>query len=393
MSSATSVAPKRRRRLTRGRLTWLLLLGFAVLLSVGVVAWLFSELRFAALTMAIPALVPLGLVLTAVWWLDRWEPEPRILLAFGLFWGAGASVVGTLVTGGMMLDVARSYLATEGAVSKFSVLIQSPISEESIKAVGLFLILIFARRHFDSPLDGFSYAAVIGAGFAFTENIIYFSQAAESASGFASTFIVRGILSPFAHALFTGITGMAIGWGARRGGWRRPILMGLGGLVIAILAHAFWNGGSLLILPLLGVDPSNQFGWLIFYLVVQLPIFLLLAWFLVKLHDRDRLIIVDRLGEYADAGWFTTSEVAMIGDWSAREQAFAWAKSVSPEADRAMRGFVQDASRLAFAREHARVNKRDPNRRVVEKRMLDRVKEHRSQLAAFGAAGPRVATS
>jgi hypothetical protein len=59
-----------------------------------------------------------------------------------------------------------------------------------------------------------------GVGFAFTENILYFGRAfltgADEGLGtgfFAAgaTFIARGVLSPFAHPLFTCCTGIGVG--------------------------------------------------------------------------------------------------------------------------------------------------------------------------------------
>ena len=47
--------------------------------------------------------------------------------------------------------------------------------EEFGKGLGVFLIFVTARRAFDGPVDGIVYGALIGAGFAFTENIQYFA--------------------------------------------------------------------------------------------------------------------------------------------------------------------------------------------------------------------------
>src|SRR5689334_15948967 len=43
------------------------------------------------------ALVPLGVVLLAVRWIDRWEPEPRWALWFAFLWGAAVAVAIALV--------------------------------------------------------------------------------------------------------------------------------------------------------------------------------------------------------------------------------------------------------------------------------------------------------
>ena len=376
---------RRRLRRVRGRarrapVVWLVVLGLAVLVALIVVGWLLVTWKTDAIVMAIPALVPLSIVLIAVHWLDRWEPEPPLLLALMAAFGAGAAVLGTLLTGNFLLDVAREFLLDAQRVSAFSVLVQGPVVEELIKGLGIVLLLLIARREIDGPLDGFIYAAVIGAGFAFTENIIYFVSSGSTGVEFVWLLVVRCILSPFAHALFTGLFGAAMGWAARRREPWRFAAAGTIGMLLAILVHAFWNGGSVLVLPLLGIDPADPFAWIISYLVTQVPLFGLTAWALVKLQDHDLEVIRFRLDEYRRAGWFTSGEVRMITDWDARSAALRWARRQPVEVDSAMRGFIADATRLAFAREHASVDKRDPDRRAIERELLEATRRHRRVL-------------
>ncbi|BAS09146.1 conserved hypothetical protein [Arthrobacter sp. Hiyo4] len=65
----------------------------------------------------------------------------------------------------------------------FMATVQAPIVEEFAKSLGLLMILLLARKHFDGPVDGIVFAFTIAGGFAFTENILYFGRAiAESAN-------------------------------------------------------------------------------------------------------------------------------------------------------------------------------------------------------------------
>jgi RsiW-degrading membrane proteinase PrsW (M82 family) len=54
---------------------------------------------------------------------------------------------------------------------------------------------------------------MVGLGFAMTENFKYYGEAAmmgrDTLSGL---FILRGTISPFAHPLFTSMTGIGLGW-------------------------------------------------------------------------------------------------------------------------------------------------------------------------------------
>lgn len=368
-------------RLPRAPLIWWTVFAVVVIIGLIVVGWLLVTWQVNAIIMAVPALIPLGISLAVVRWLDRWEPEPPMLLTLCFLYGAGASILGTLITGNFLLDVAREYMVDDGAVDAFSVLVQGPITEEVIKGVGLIVLLLIARREFNGPLDGFIYGAVIGAGFAFTENIVYFASSGSTGIDFVWLLVVRCILSPFAHVLFTGMIGMPIGWAARRSELWRYVVAIIGGLAFAIALHALWNGGSVMVLPLLGFEPTDPFGWIVYYAVVQVPLFLIAGWFLVKLQEHDQQVIQLRLGEYRKAGWFTAGEIRMITDWPVRRSTLRWARQQPEAVGDAMRGFIADATALAFAREHAAVDKKDPNRRTVEKRLLESTRAHREVLA------------
>lgn len=97
--------------------------------------------------------------------------------------------------------------------------------EESAKAAALLLLFVFRRRRFTGPADGFVIAGFTATGFAFTENVLYLGNAFEEdlAKGTgvldsvtAATFFVRAVLSPFAHPLFTVLTGLGFGAAAAR---------------------------------------------------------------------------------------------------------------------------------------------------------------------------------
>lgn len=357
------------------------MLAVVVIIGLVVVGWLLVTWKVDAIIMVIPALIPLTMSLMAVRWLDRWEPEPTILLLFCFIYGAGASILGTLLGGNFLLGVAREYLGDDGAVDAFSILVQGPVTEELIKGAGLLVLMLIARREFNGPLDGFIYGAIIGAGFAFTENIVYFASSGSTGVDFVWLLVVRCILSPFAHVLFTGMIGMPLGWAARRSEPWRYVVGFLGGLAFAVALHALWNGGSVLVLPWLGIEPTNPFGWVVYYVLVQVPLFLVAGWFLIKLQEHDQQVIQLRLGEYRKAGWFTAGEIRMITDWPVRRSTLRWARDQPEEVGDAMRGFIADATALAFAREHAAVDKKDPNRRTREKQLLESTRAHREVLA------------
>ncbi|MCU1571336.1 MAG: PrsW family intrarane metalloprotease [Naasia sp.] len=325
---------------------------------------------------AVSALVPLVIVLLTVRWIDRWEPEPRTALWFAFLWGAGASVVIAL-----LVDLSLQISASAGgpAPSEFTAsVVQAPLVEEGAKGFGVLLILWFARRYFDGPLDGVVYAATVAGGFAFTENILYFgnSLVEGGSTQLGSTLLVRGIFSPFAHVMFTTCTGLALGLAARRTGPIGAIGFFLLGLIPAVMLHALWNGAFYFVTDLIS-----------YYLLVQVPLFLLAVVLVVLLRRHERAITRAHLAEYAEVGWFTPGEVDLLSTWTGRRRALAWARSQPAAADGssrvgAMRRFVRDSTRLAHTRHRLVVGRSAIGSAPDEQSLLVSISEDRRALVS-----------
>lgn len=283
------------------------------------------------------SLIPLGTVLLTVRFIDRWEPEPKPLLLFAFIWGAAVSIAVTMLIQPYFSLVAGPASGLD--YTTFAVTVQAPVVEEFAKSLGLLVLLLFAPKHFNGPVDGVVFAFTIAAGFAFTENILYFGRAiAESSdpgTDFAVVFFLRGVMSPFAHAIFTGTTGLIMGFAARRGRTGLSVLAFVVGLVPAMLLHSAWNR--------MGQDFLAQ------YLLVQVPIFLLAVLVIVLLRVAERRLTRQRLNEYAAAGWFTAAEVQMLATAAGRRSALRWAKSVGRGAQ--MKALFDAATQLALTRQ------------------------------------------
>lgn len=325
----------------------------------------------ASILGAVLALVPLAGVLWALRLVDRWEPEPRGLVIIALGWGAIVSVAVALgVDLLVVLSVGRS---TAPWADFLQSVVQAPIVEEVAKGLGVLLIFAAARRFFDGPVDGIVYGGLIGAGFAFTENIQYFAQSfIEGGLELASaTFFVRGMLSPFAHVMFTAVTGFAVGLAARRGaragGALGPWILGLVG---AIALHALWNGSALL---------GDFFA---LYALLQVPLFVVFVVGIVMLRREEARLTRARLGEYAAVGWFTAQEVDMLATGAGRRSAIAWARTLRGDRVPIMRTFIADATALAAARQRV-ISGRDPRAAGEERALLERTVAARAALFAL----------
>lgn len=236
------------------------------LVVLGVVA-----LAFYDPVAVLAGLVPLVVVLPTIAWLDRVEPEPRHSRIHALLWGASVAIVASLI-------VNMSVLALWGET--VAAVLGAPIIEEAMKGLGI--VWAVRRREVDGPIDGVVYAAWVALGFAVVEDMTYFSDA--SASGiFVQVFVLRALLTPFAHPLFTMWIGLAIGRQMAAG---RKLWPGaLWGYGLAVLAHMAWNGALVAAQPDEGSGEDGNI--LLLLLVVALFVGLFVAVFL-KLRSMRR---------------------------------------------------------------------------------------------------------
>lgn len=283
------------------------------------------------------ALIPLALVIAGIFWVDRWEREPRWMVAFALLWGAGfCALIGVFVG----VDLSDAGMTGELVTA----IVQAPIVEEVAKSLVLLIIVIAARRQLDGPVDGVVYAALTAAGFAFVENMLYFGVEFARVGDVPALFVIRGLMSPFAHVIFSACVGIAVGLAVRRGlGAWRVIGVWICGLVPAIGLHALWNG-ALYLVP----------DFFAYYLLIQLPLFIGMVWLVIWLRGQERQITVDRLEEFAAAGWLHGSEVDALATREGRSRALDWARR-SGRSD-AMKAYIGTATKLAFAGQRARAS-------------------------------------
>ena len=165
-------------------------------------------------------MLPLPIVIAGLRWVDRYEPEPKGLLLFAFFWGATvAALIAAVLNTASAIIVARTSDAGQGMAT--TAVLVAPWVEEAAKGAAVLGVFLFRRKEFDGIVDGIVLAGFTGFGFAFTENILYFGRAFLAGNEelgvtgglFAAgiTFVLRGVLAPFAHPLFTTMTGIGLG--------------------------------------------------------------------------------------------------------------------------------------------------------------------------------------
>ncbi|MCX7854240.1 MAG: PrsW family intramembrane metalloprotease, partial [Caldilineales bacterium] len=181
------------------------------------------------------AVLPTGLYVALVVWSDRYEREPGWLLTTAFGWGAlpavALSIVGTLALGHP-----QALFDSDLAASLFQAVVAAPIVEEIAKGLALVGIVVFVGHEVDGVLDGLVYGALIGMGFAMTENFFYVLDAAlrqDYLNWLVVTFL-RTVVFGLNHAFYTAIVGVTLAVASRtRRRWWLPAL----GLVAAMGVH------------------------------------------------------------------------------------------------------------------------------------------------------------
>ncbi|MFQ3582376.1 MAG: PrsW family glutamic-type intramembrane protease [Chloracidobacterium sp.] len=263
-----------------------------------------SELGIVvALIATIVAFVPAFFYMLPLLWLDRYDPEPVWALAASFVWGGVVAVIVSYILNSLFGAVAAS-VGGEVAGTVVGAVISAPIVEEGSKGLGLLLILLFLRREFDDIVDGIVYGGFIALGFATVENILYYGRSLLQGGfeGLLVVFILRGILSPFAHVTFTAMTGIGCGLSRESHNLAVRLLAPLGGYILAVILHMIWNGMAVLL----------GGGFLIGYALFEVPFFLLFIGFLFYVARREGKILREMLSVEVARGLITPEQLAIV---------------------------------------------------------------------------------
>ncbi|MFC8571455.1 PrsW family intramembrane metalloprotease [Streptomyces sp. NPDC057245] len=329
------------------------------------------------------AVLPVPLLVAAFRWLDRVDPGPWQNLVFCFAWGACAAALIAIVANSFATRWIATATADPASADTLGTTVIAPVVEESAKAAAVLLVFLFRRRDFTGIVDGVVFAGVTATGFAFTENILYLGTAfgtdqLTGGSGIASvtaaTFFVRVVMSPFAHPLFTVLTGIGVGIAATRTGHRhrlRRALLPLAGLLLAMGMHALWNGSA----------SFGEYGFFAVYAAFMVPSFGLLTWLVIWTRQRELGTVRAELPAYVVAGWLTPAEPFALGSMRARRIARQQARRhAGKEGARAVTQYEACATSLAFLRQRGRRGRAGADFALRERQLLDAL-WHRREVA------------
>jgi RsiW-degrading membrane proteinase PrsW (M82 family) len=324
-----------------GTVTGLIVIGLTAANPVG------TGIGFALSSLA------MTIVVLAYLWLDRWEPEPPRLLVLAFLWGASVAVVISTILQ-LTLEAAINPGQTE-TVSPISIVLGAPLTEEAAK--GLFLLLMMTgrrRNELNSLTDCLVYAGLVGAGFAWLEDILYIGGG-ESVSESLATAALRLIMAPFAHPLFTTMFGIGVYFALQQRSSAAKALCVLLGYVGAVIMHGLWNGSSLLSVE----------AYFLTYLFWMVPIFVLAVVLGVFSRRREQRVVAEKLPGMVAAGLVAPNEATWLGSLRTRKSAIAAAKQLGGKpAAKSVKNFAAQVVELAFVRD--RIDRGFGDQRVTE---------------------------
>ncbi|AWV90100.1 PrsW family intramembrane metalloprotease [Bradymonas sediminis] len=248
--------------------------------------------------------VPMFAYALFVYWLDRYEKEPKLLLGGVFFWGAfvaglGACFINTSFGIGLQLASGSAELASIATTS-----IVAPVVEELIKAMAVAVVFFLFRKEFDSILDGIIYGSMVGLGFSACENFSYIFQhgyLVNGWSGLAVNAFIRIILLGWLHATFTAFTGIGFAISRLSDNLFVKFIAPFIGLVIAISLHAFHNS----IGHFINAEGIASLGIVV---LTDIPGYMVIVGMIVWANIHDRSILKKQLAAEVSRGLITEPE-------------------------------------------------------------------------------------
>jgi RsiW-degrading membrane proteinase PrsW (M82 family) len=210
-----------------------------------------------------------------LYWLDRYEKEPLLLLGAVFLWGAvvaagSAFLINTTLGLGIYV-----FTGSDAATDLATGSLVAPLVEETLKGLAVLGVFLVFRSEFDSVLDGIIYAGVAALGFAATENAYYiytYGFQESGWSGLLSLTFVRIILVGWQHPFYTAFFGIGLALARLNRSWFVKILAPILGLAVAMFTHAFHNTLASILGGISGLAIGTIFdwtGWLFMFCVIM----------------------------------------------------------------------------------------------------------------------------
>lgn len=289
--------------------------------------------------------VPMLVFAYVVYWTDRYEKEPILLLGGVFLWGAiiaagAAFIVNSFLGLGVYLFTGSQAFTELSTSTAFA-----PVIEESLKGVACLLVFLFFRHEFDSILDGIVYAAITAIGFAATENVYYiytYGFQENGVSGIIWMFFVRVILVGWQHPFYTAFIGIGLAVSRLNRSLLIKIIAPLIGWGVAIFTHSMHNTISSIFQGLESLVIGMVYDWSGW---IAMVIFVIWALY------REQRWIITQLREEVSMGVITLTQYQTA--CSARSQTTARLKTIFTRQYHLIDRFYLTTAELAYKKQQA----------------------------------------
>lgn len=296
-------------------------IGFISVVSLIVVAsfiygWMMNAeigpLLTALACLPLTVLIVLALLLT-----PRSEVPLALRLIAVLWGGVGATNLTLLIVGVLTHIFGTPDLNT-------TVVVQAAIVEEFSKGLFLFGLFFWFKHLVRTPLAGATLGIMVGTGFAFIENIMYFNNAYLQGgwNSLWTTVALRAGMSFFLHPMATMCTGLFIGYVVSNRNkfrfWKKIIFLDMG-LLSAMTVHGMWNGMASLF--------TINAKWNVLYLCFWIPFVVIMAIAVLMIRKKYMENKTAVMMSAARRGYVRMNQAELIVDRKARKALYKSSKA------------------------------------------------------------------
>lgn len=253
-------------------------------------------------------------------WADRYRPQRLGVWYLALGWGASiATFVSLHINTWAAQQLAVAGTGDPASQARAAIFI-APFVEEAAKATVLFAIAIVARYRLTSQVSLIVLAGLSAAGFAFTENVIYYARAivysaqnigvGDADAAVSQLVWLRGFWTAFGHPLFTMVTGIGVAIAVRTRSKVVRVLAPLAGYGLAALLHMVFNSQASL---------NDEHSQVLIYFLVAVPLLLSAVVYAVRQVLRQGRLLTARLEDYVLLGWLPETDPVVFA-----KQRYRW---------------------------------------------------------------------
>ncbi|GLZ79855.1 protease PrsW [Actinorhabdospora filicis] len=147
--------------------------------------------------------------------LDYLEREPAAVRAAAMLWGALVATSVAIIANNALISLLTKTYGVE-FTAKWGAALAGPINEEWVKTIGVVILVLIVREHFQRSMDGLTYGAFVGLGFQIVENLLYainnaLSNPNSDVAGSVSITLLRILIAgPWSHPVYSGVAGLGI---------------------------------------------------------------------------------------------------------------------------------------------------------------------------------------